>query len=123
MSNKLQNLNVRAALEVFPEITGKVLDEVVSDIVSLLGNESKNMTSVVSDWTISDKGILSTKEGYKLPLPLNNSATVLLKFAMQLTKIAKNGNFTVDASVPKACTAWFEQKSIRIAKSAAPVAA
>lgn len=121
MSNKLQNLNVKSALEVFPSLKEKVLDEVTSDIVSLLAKEAPNMVSKVGDWKMSAKGILSSKEGHKLTLPINNPAVILLRFAMQLKEVAQAGEMDVTADVPKVCTSWITQKSERLSKVDAPV--
>lgn len=129
--SKLANLIVANHLAHFTSIKGEVLNEVKSDIMSLLAKEETNLVSNVGDWKISEKGILSTKEGHKLALPINNSAVVLLKFGMQLSAIAKAGGLkdkplVIDCEVPATCDAWLEQKSVRIAakrSSTSPVLA
>ena len=123
--SKLANLNVQAHLMHFSDLQGDVKTEVVSDILSLLGNEEGKMLSKVGDWKMSDRGILSCKEGHKLALPLNNPAVILLKFGMQLSAICKAADITIQAEVPKTCESWLKTKSEKIAarRSAAPIEA
>ena len=110
----LDALNVKTVLNTVFDLKGEVLDEVTSDIKSLIGKEK--MESKLSGWKISDKGILSTKEGHKISLPVNNSAVILLKFAMQLHALAIAGEMVVTAELPKLCVDYITQKIERIAK-------
>ncbi len=119
--SKLANLNVQNHLRHFTSLQDDVLKEVVSDVLSLLGNEEGKMLSAVGDWKMSDRCILSCKEGHKLTLPPNNPAVILLKFGMQLSSIAKAADIDINADVPKLCESWLKTKSEKIAarKSAA----
>lgn len=113
--SKLANLNIANHLNHFSSLHPEVKQEIVSDIASLLGKEESNMVSKVGGWKMSSKCILQSKEGHKLALPANNPAVILLKFGMQLSEIADNGEMEVNAEIPKLCEAWITQKSIRIA--------
>lgn len=98
-----------------------------------LGRWEKDVKSTAGVWKCSDKGILSSKEGHKLQLPLNNPLSILIRFGVQLSDIASKGDFDgvytlndktgvvahcgMQVGIPRTCEDWFQQ----LAKSAKTV--
>lgn len=126
-NTKLANINVGKAIAPFAEaISGNplVTQAIVNDIKSLLGRELPNLKSDIGDWKLSEKGILSTKEGHKLNLPMNNPAVIMLKFGLRLLEISnameteKNPVTIVCNTVPTTCLQYVADKNAMVAKQA-----
>ena len=108
----------------FEMALGKHWDKVCNDCKSFLGRLEKDIVTTGGDWKVTNTGKLKSKDGNEVALPLNNPMSVLLRFGMQLTEIASNGNFGgayklnkdgnavesigIQAELPKECQAWFD---------------
>ena len=112
MSNlsKLNTLDVFVALAPFEKACGDNFKKICYDVKSLLGNVKENeIIAKQSGWKAGAKFSITSKEGYKVQLPANNPATILLCFGMRLNELAEAGTFEVQADIPKACQAWVAQ--------------
>lgn len=108
--SKLNNLNPREVLSVFSVALGDSFDKIVNDVASMLGRiTDKEIIAKHGEWKAGAKFKLTSKEGYSVQLPPNNPATILLCFGMRLGELAHNGQFDVQADIPKMCVDWVAQ--------------
>lgn len=80
---------------------------VCNNLASWLGRQ--HITTIDGDWDCSAKMKLTSKDKNEMQLPLNDARSALLRFAMNINKLSKAGEFTVNASLPKVCTTWIEK--------------
>ena len=119
--SKLDNLNIKRHVAHFSLAIGnpEIEADIVSDIMSTLKREEKNLKVTAGDWKISAKCILKSKDGNEIPLPQNNPAVLLLKFGMQLSELASAMSLSddnlvvIDSEVPRNCEAWLSTKRER----------
>lgn len=112
MARKLSE-QVEVVLAPFAKAIGDdKFDKVVLDVSSMLGRQT--ITTIDGEWKAGAGLKLAAKDQHKVQLPLNNPAAVLFWFAIRLNEIAKAGEFSLDASLPKACTAWIENLKVEV---------
>lgn len=109
----------------FKAALGACWDKVCNDTKAFLGRLEKDITTKSGDWKVTNTGKLRSKDGNEVQMPLNNPISVLVRFGMQLTDIAKNGGFAgqyklnedrtevlhigIEAGIPSECQAWIDQ--------------
>lgn len=109
----LANLDVEVELSPFENSLGKSFDKVVGDVKAVLGRiQDKEIETKNSGWKATAGFKLKSRDGYTIQLQSNNPAVQLLCFAMRLNELAANGEFTVQADIPKNCVAWIEQHKL-----------
>jgi hypothetical protein len=117
---RLGNLNPATALLPFKTALGTSFDKIVNDTKAQLGRWAKDMKTEGGEWSVTDKGKLKSKDGHELQMPLNNPAAILLRYGMQLSKLAKSGDMDVDASIPKVCDAWVKEHARKAVETPEP---
>ena len=102
---KLQE-NVAAILSSFATSIGNTyrFKLVCNQVASMLGQVKIDTTE--GRWKVSATGILTQGTKNKAKLPMNNPAAVLFRFALALDELTEQGEFQVDAELPKPCRAW-----------------
>jgi hypothetical protein len=110
-NNMLSNLNPDVALKPFAKAIGNPYPKIVADCKSMLGKVEKDIVTTQGEWKASASFVLSSKEGRKVQLPLNNPAAQLLCFGMRFNELCKSAGNEVEATIPKNCTAWIEEHS------------
>lgn len=120
----LDNLNPATVFAPFKSALGNHFPAICEIAKRELGRVAKDVKSTQGGWKCSDKGILTSKEGHKLALPLNNPLWILVRFGMQLSDIASKGDFDgnyevakdgtvihvgVEAGIPRQCEDWLQQ--------------
>jgi hypothetical protein len=113
--SKLNNLNPEVELSVFADALGSLFPKIVADTKAMLGDiKAEEITGKQGGWKCSAKGVLTSKEGYTVHLPLNNPKTTLLRFGMNLTALATAGTFDIRAEIPKECEFWIQEESKKL---------
>jgi hypothetical protein len=125
----IKNLVPSTFLAPFKSTMGVHFDKVCNDIGANIGRIEKDVVTKHGDWTCGTKGKLQSKDGHVLQLPLNAPWTVLVRFGLQLTAIAKNGSsdepaytMTIDADIPAEAKSWYETNYQHVAKQEKQVA-
>lgn len=128
--NTMAKLNIepKIVFAPFKKALGSQWEKVCNDTRSFLGRQEQNIKSDCSDWKVSAKGVLKSKEGHELSLPLNSPISTLIRFGMQLTEIAKAADFGgkyeyddvkkktecihcgMDVDIPQFCKDWLVQE-------------
>ncbi len=106
MAKSLQN-DVENILAPFKVAIGGKYPQVCNQVASMLGR--LQVTTIDGDWQCSARGILSTKDTHKAAMPLNDARSILVRFGLQLGKLSKDGDFKIDADIPKVCIAFVEK--------------
>ena len=116
---KLQE-NVEAILSSFKSAIGTDFrfKLVCNQVASMLGQVKIETTE--GRWKVSATGILTQGSKQKAKLAMNNPAAQLFRYALALDELTEQGEFQLDAELPKACRAWIT-KLPQIKDEAAPV--
>lgn len=110
---QLDNLHLAIALKPFAQILGEHYGKIVADVSAMLGRvKAEELKTERKEWKISAKCVLSSSDGFKIALPLNNPAAILLRFGMNLNELSKSGEMAIQAEIPKVCQAWVEQHKL-----------
>ena len=112
---KIDTFDCAGKLAPFKIALGVLHDEVLSDCKAFVGDHEKDVVIKSTGWKAGAKGKFTSKDGYTLTLPLNNPLTILLNFGGKLADIAGDGEFILDAELPKLCSGWFTEKSRKFA--------
>lgn len=128
-------------LHPFKDALGTLFGKVCNDAKAFIGrlesnNEGKDVKSILSGTSVTSKGVLKSKEGYTLQMPLNNPMTFLVLFGMQLTKLDNSmdnrklsqDKKTVESGgiqsrIPSVCQDWIEQQRNELKQGTAKVVA
>ena len=92
---------------------------VCNNVASFLGRQQ--VTTIDGDWECSAKCKLVSKDKNEMQLPLNDARSILIRFALNLNKLAKAGEFEVNATLPKQCIAWIDKVEAAKAPEQKPV--
>lgn len=118
--SKFDNLNPEVAFAPFRGAIGEIAwPKVCNDAKAMLGRCEKDIKTTAGEWKISATGKATSKDGNTVQLPLNNPATILLRFGTQIVTLSKNGGMSITSEVPVPCKAWIEQAAVKAAQPAA----
>lgn len=106
--SKLGNLNPELALAPFKKALGTHFPKLVNIAKAKLGQWEKDIKSEVGDWKVTNKCVLTSKEGHKIQMPMNDCVSIFMRFGMQLNQLSEAGHFQVDAEIPKECVAYVD---------------
>jgi hypothetical protein len=84
---------------------------------SNLGTLQKDIQTTGKMWRCGSKGIISTTDGHKLQLQLNNPLHTLVRFGIRLTEVAQSGSvdkpvsyeMVIDSTPPFECLQWAKE--------------
>lgn len=106
--SKLGNLNPELALAPFQKVLGAHYPQLVNIAKAKLGQWEKDIKSEVGDWKVTNRCVLTSKEGHKIQMPMNDCISIFMRFGMQINALAEAGHFPVDAGIPKECVAYID---------------
>ena len=107
MARKLSE-QVESLLSPFKTSIGDAFDKVVLDMSSWLGRQA--ITVDEGQWKTGAGLKLTAKDSHKMQLPPNDPRSTLMWFAMRCNEVSAAGEFTINATLPKACVAWIEKE-------------
>lgn len=117
MAKKLSE-QVASVLQPFAKAIGEnKFGLICRDVASMLGQQT--ITTVDGNWKTASGLRLSAKDTHKVQLPMNNPASHLFWFGIRLSEIATAGEFVIEATIPKQCEAWIENKEVKPEQSPA----
>lgn len=141
MEINTQDISPEILFRPFRASIGKCYDKVCNDTKAMLGRLDKDIKVKNQGWKAGSKGAIENKYGLKLQLPLNNPASLLILFALQIQHLARNAEFGgeykeghdggvqnegVICKLPASCINWIEQENKSLGKkqeTTEPVAA
>jgi hypothetical protein len=113
--SKLNNLKAAVILKCFTDEMGNHFSKVCADVDSNLGRLEKDILTTSGDWKCGAKGMLVSKDGNKLQLPLNAGWATLVRFGLRLNEVCTAGSsleprheMTLQANIPAEAEAWFK---------------